>query len=100
MTILKSLSEPLLQYFKVNTRCQEKSHSRFTQLAHFFLIYTYMEQFDEFESAKKGVKKTKRLSVSIGSETFDRLKAYIDANGYDTSKLVDKILQKFLDAKK
>jgi predicted DNA binding CopG/RHH family protein len=59
-----------------------------------------MEQNDEFESAKKGVKKTKRLAVSISSETFDRLKSYIEANGYDTSKLVDKILQKFLDVKK
>ena len=55
---------------------------------------------DEFASAKKGVKKTKRLSVSIGSETFDRMKAYTEANGYDISKLVDKILQKFLDVKK
>jgi hypothetical protein len=59
-----------------------------------------MEQFDEFESAKKGVKKTKRLSVSISSETFDRLKSYVEANGYDTSKLVDRILQKFLDIRK
>jgi hypothetical protein len=28
------------------------------------------------------------------------LRAYVEANGYDTSKLVDKILQKFLDVKK
>ena len=53
---------------------------------------------DEFESAKKSY--TKRLSVTISAETFDRLKSYVEANGYDTSKLVDKILQKFLDVKK
>ena len=57
-------------------------------------------QEDEFASAKKIHRKTKRLAVSISSETFDRLRAYVEANGYDTSKLVDKILQKFLDVKK
>ena len=54
---------------------------------------------DEFESAKKGKKQSKRLSVSIRAEVYDALKVYVDANGYDTSKLVEKVIEKFLQTR-
>lgn len=56
-------------------------------------------ELDEFESAKRGKKKTKRLSVSIRPEVYDALKQYVNGNGYDTSKLVEKIIEKFLQTR-
>ena len=55
------------------------------------------EREDEFESAKKSY--TKRLSVTINAQVYDQLKAYVEANGYDTSKLVEKVLEKFLNTR-
>ena len=90
------VSNPLFPYIIVNTIGHHKSVKT---CALFFNIYTMENNHeDEFESAKKSY--TKRLSVTISAETYDRLKSYVEANGYDTSKLVDKILQKFLDVKK
>ena len=52
---------------------------------------------DEFDMAKKWPqRKTKRLCVSIDEVVYNDFKAYLDANGYDTSKYMELLLKKFL----
>ncbi len=57
-----------------------------------------MAELDGFQDAKKeGRKRTTRLCVSVSSDIYDKFKDHIDDSGYDTSKLVEKILSLYLN---
>jgi len=57
-----------------------------------------MAELDGFQDAKKeGRKKSTRLCVSISSDVFDKFKEHVEDAGYDTSKLVEKILSIYLN---
>lgn len=43
-------------------------------------------------------RKTKRLCVSIDEKIHDRFKKFLDDGGYDTSKYMEVLLEKFFKA--
>lgn len=43
-------------------------------------------------------RKTKRLCVSIDEKLYDRFKKFLDDGGYDTSKYMEVLLEKFFKA--
>lgn len=56
-----------------------------------------MKEEDDFDDAKKSTRKTKRLCVSIDQTVFNSLERHCDSAGYDKSRLVEKIVLKYLE---
>lgn len=50
-----------------------------------------------FEEAKKSNRRTSRMSVSILKTVHDRLNQHVEEVGYDKSRLVEKILEDYLN---
>jgi metal-responsive CopG/Arc/MetJ family transcriptional regulator len=50
-----------------------------------------------FEEAKKSNRRTSRMSVSILKTIHDKFNEHVEAVGYDKSRLVEKILEEYLN---
>ena len=51
---------------------------------------------NKYEDAKKGVSNKERFCVTISKDTVARFKQFVESQGYDPSKLTERILNEFL----